>query len=61
MDPGRLTALLRGEAEDMYGEAAVTGTLALALKALGSADTIEAAEALARAMWTARSRLQAVA
>jgi anthranilate phosphoribosyltransferase len=61
MDPGRLTAFLRGEAEDVYGEAAVTGTLAIALKALGSADSIEAAEALARTMWMDRSRLQAVA
>jgi hypothetical protein len=61
MDPGRLTALLRGEIEDAYGEAAVTGTLAIALKALGNADSIEGAEAQARAMWSGRSRLQAVA
>jgi anthranilate phosphoribosyltransferase len=61
MDPGRLTALLRGEVQDAYGEAAVTGTLAIALKALGAADSIEAAEAQARAMWCGRSRLQAVA
>jgi anthranilate phosphoribosyltransferase len=61
MDAGRLIALLRGEIEDAYGEAAVTGTLAIALKALGSADSIEAAETQAHAMWSRRSRLQAVA
>jgi anthranilate phosphoribosyltransferase len=61
MDPGRLTALLRGEIEDGYGEAAVTGTLAIALKALGSADGVEAAQVQASAMWSGRSRLLAVA
>jgi anthranilate phosphoribosyltransferase len=61
MNPRRLLALLRGEIEDAYGEAAVTGTLAIALKALGRADTIEAAQAEANAMWAGRDRLRAVA
>ncbi len=61
MNLDRLTAVLRGEARDEYGEAAVTGTLAIALKALGSAKTMEAAEAQAQAMWEGRDRLRAVA
>jgi len=61
MNLDRLMAVLRGEARDKYGEAAVTGTLAIALKALGSAKTIEAAEAQANAMWDGRDRLRAVA
>ena len=61
MDLDRLTAVLRGEARDEYGEAAVTGTLAIALKALGSAETIKAAEAQANSMWEGRDRLRAVA
>jgi anthranilate phosphoribosyltransferase len=61
MDLDRLTAVLRGETKDEYGEAAVTGTLAIALKALGSAETIEAAEAQAKLMWEGRDRLRAVA
>ena len=61
MDLGRLTAVLRGETKDEYGEAAVTGTLAIALKALGSAETVEDAEAQAKLMWEGRDRLRAVA
>ncbi len=61
MNLDRLTAVLRGEAQDEYGEAAVTGTLAIALKALGSAPSMEAAEAQAAAMWNGRDRLRAVA
>lgn len=59
MDLDRLTAVLRGETKDQYGEAAVTGTLAIAFKALGSAETIEAAEAQAKLMWEGRDRLRA--
>ena len=61
MNLDRLMAVLRGETRDEYGEAAVTGTLAIALNALGSAETIEAAEAQANAMWEGRDRLRAVA
>jgi anthranilate phosphoribosyltransferase len=56
MNLDRLAAVLRGEACDDYGDAAVTGTLAIALKALGRAETIEAAEAQAKAMWRDRDR-----
>ncbi len=61
MDLDRLTAVLRGETKDGYGEAAVTGTLAIALKALGFAETIESAEAQAKLMWEGCDRFRAVA
>lgn len=61
MNLDRLTAVLRGEAGDEYGEAAVTGTIAIALKTLGCAQTIETAQQQAIAMWNDRHRLQAVA
>ncbi len=61
MNLDRLIAVLRGEASDEYGEAAVMGTLAIALRTLGNAETIEVAEEKARAMWRGRDRLKAVA
>jgi anthranilate phosphoribosyltransferase len=56
MDPSRLAALWRGDVEDKYGEAAVVGTLAIALRTLGAAKTAPDAEARARALWGARER-----
>ena len=53
--PERLAALWRGEANE-YGEAAVLGTLALALYALGAEPEPAAAEARARAIWESRAR-----
>ena len=38
MDLTRLAALWRGDIEDEYGEAAVVGTLAIALRTLGAAE-----------------------
>ncbi len=61
MNLDRLMAVWRGEARDEYGESAITGTLAVALKASGSAKTIETAGAQANAMWESRDRLKAVA
>jgi anthranilate phosphoribosyltransferase len=54
MDPGCLPALWRGETTDEYGEAAVIGTAAIALRALGVADSIAAAEAKAAELWRRR-------
>jgi anthranilate phosphoribosyltransferase len=54
MDVGRLGQLWRGEIDDEYGRAAVTGTAAIALRALGKADSIAAAEALAAKLWAER-------
>ncbi|MDH0892672.1 MULTISPECIES: glycosyl transferase family protein [unclassified Pseudomonas] len=52
LEPERLLAFWRGEEHDAYGELAVLGTLALALRALG--HDREAAFAEARTRWDAR-------
>ena len=54
MDVTRLAQLWRGEITDEYGRAAVTGTAAIALRALGRADGIDAAQKMADAMWQER-------
>ena len=51
-----LQALWRGELDNPYGEAAVVGTLAIALKCLGRAPSVQDAERLARAMWEDREK-----
>ena len=56
MDLARLGALWRGETDDDYGEAAVVGTLAIALRALGEAADAVDAERRARALWSGRDR-----
>jgi len=56
MDLARLRALWRGEILDEYGEAAVVGTLAIALRALGAAADMADAEERAKALWSARDR-----
>lgn len=56
MDLGRLSALWRGDFEDGYARAAVTGTLAIALATLGAAASTEAAQAMADALWQGRDR-----
>jgi anthranilate phosphoribosyltransferase len=56
MDLARLGAVWRGEVEDDYAEAAIVGTLAIALKALGAAEDVASAEAKAKAQWLARGR-----
>ena len=50
----RLAAVWRGEVGDEYGEAAVVGTAAIALRALGRAGSIANAEQMAAEMWKAR-------
>ncbi len=63
MDLTRLAALWRGAIEDEYGEAALVGTLAIALRALGAAENPVEAEARAVTLWSerARNRLAAAA
>ncbi len=56
MDAARLAAIWRGEDDYDYATAAITGTLAVALKLLGRADGVEPALAAAREMWDARGR-----
>jgi anthranilate phosphoribosyltransferase len=56
MDVSRLVALWKGETSDEYAEAAITGTVAIALKTMGRADGMDEAQAQAEAMWKARDR-----
>lgn len=57
LDARRLAQLWRGEIEDEYGTASVTGTTAIALKLLGRATTQTDAEQLAAEWWAARRPL----
>ncbi len=52
----RLAALWRGEIDLPAPEAAVTGTVTLALSALGRAKDKAEAQAMAEAMWRARPK-----
>lgn len=54
LDISKLAKVWRGEMRDEYGEAAVIGTAAIALKGLGRAETFDGALALAREMWEKR-------
>lgn len=56
LDPARLRAVWRGTGEDAYGQAAIVGTAALALHALGQAADEQAAYTLASTWWQARRR-----
>ena len=56
LDLQQFVAVWRGKAQHEYGEAAVTGTLAIALKLLGEADSQESAQDMANALWQARDR-----
>jgi len=53
---GRLKAVWSGDAQDDYGAAAVTGTIAIALRLMGRADRIDSAQAAAQEMWDTRDR-----
>lgn len=54
MDAARLGKLWRGEIDDEYGKAAVTGTAAIVLRAMGRAPNMAEAEALAAKLWQTR-------
>jgi len=54
MDINGLVELWQGKSADDYAVASVTGTLAIALKSMGKADSIEAAQTLAAQMWADR-------
>jgi len=56
MDFNDLRALWQGESSNDYAEASVTGTLAIALKALGRADTMDEAQAAAQSLWQDREK-----
>jgi len=52
----RLAAVWKGEEQDAYADAAITGTMALALKLLGRAETTDAAQTQAETLWRDRDR-----
>jgi len=56
MQVSRLVEVWRGEDDSAYANAAIVGTLAVALKTMGQAATIDAAEARAAELWRARNR-----
>jgi anthranilate phosphoribosyltransferase len=56
LDLDRLKAVWSGKTEDEYATAAVTGTIAIALRLMGRAAGIDEAQAQALAMWEARDK-----
>jgi len=56
MDIAHFVAVWRGEDNDPYAESSVIGTLAVALKSLGKADTVRSAQEMAQKMWDNRDR-----
>ncbi|NQV55783.1 MAG: glycosyl transferase family protein [Rhodospirillales bacterium] len=56
MDIARLARIWRGEEQDDYADGAVAGTLAIALKLIGRAASIAAADTAARALWDGRDK-----
>jgi anthranilate phosphoribosyltransferase len=56
LEPARVAALWRGELDAPGAEVAVVGTVAVALKLLGRADSFAESEATARAMWDDRPK-----
>jgi anthranilate phosphoribosyltransferase len=56
MNLDRLTSVWSGDEIDDYATAAITGTLAIALKLLGRAGDPDAAQAMAVSLWAARDR-----
>ncbi|MCW2286621.1 anthranilate phosphoribosyltransferase [Rhodoblastus acidophilus] len=55
MEPTKLLAVWRGD-DNAYAQAAITGTMALALKTSGAAPDQDKAQALAAQIWDARDR-----
>ena len=56
-----LAAIWHGTQENEYAEAAVCGTLAIALRTMQLCDSIEQAEAMARDMWDKRDKTTVLA
>ena len=56
MDIQNLIAIWRGDETSDYAEASIVGTLAVALKSMGQAETVEAAQSMAQNMWANRDR-----
>lgn len=58
MNIARLKAIWSGDADDDYAEAAITGTLAIALKSWNGYDSAEKAQAEAETLWRNRNKAQ---
>ncbi len=56
MNLTRLERVWRGEEGDAYAEAAVTGTIAVTLRAMGRAGSVAEADEMARDLWASRDR-----
>ncbi len=56
MNVDDLVAVWQGRDDNPYAVASVTGTLAVALRTLGRADSIDAAQAMAERMWAERDK-----
>lgn len=56
LELSRLGALWSGAASDPAGEAAIAGTAAIALRAMGRASSVDEAEGMAQVMWRDRNR-----
>ncbi|MBT4890206.1 MAG: glycosyl transferase family protein [Rhodospirillales bacterium] len=56
LSPERIAALWCGDIDLPAVEASIAGTVAIALKIIGKADTVEEADSMARGMWQRRSR-----
>jgi len=56
LDEERLVPFWRGEQEDEYATAAITGTTAIALRLMNKAETPEQALQMAQDMWTNRDK-----
>ncbi len=56
MEINRLLKVWRGEADDEYGVAAITGTVAIALRMMGKAESPDSAIAQSKAIWEKRDK-----
>lgn len=56
MDLARLSKVWRGEVEDDYAEATITGTIAMTLRTMGRARSLAEAEEMGRELWAGRDR-----
>ncbi len=56
MDTSELATMWSGETDNVYGLASITGSMAIALKTMGAADSIEQAQAKAEETWAGRDR-----
>ena len=56
MDTSELASIWSGKSGNEYGEAAVTGAMAIVLKTMGRANTVESAQTMAEGIWAARDK-----